>query len=112
MGHQKGALLGQTPALPTNIRLGWKGLSGTNTLAYYEKPKITCIKSFIILAPDVILNLNFCPNYFSFFIWVKNSLFFTVLVFYDNFIISNQCNKTIQQPYQGLKNLKKDCSLK
>jgi hypothetical protein len=21
---------------PTNIRLGWKGLPGTNTLAYYE----------------------------------------------------------------------------
>ncbi len=29
--HLKGALLGQTPALPTNIRLGWKSLSGTNT---------------------------------------------------------------------------------
>jgi hypothetical protein len=24
------------PALPTNIRLDWKGLPGTNTLAYYE----------------------------------------------------------------------------
>jgi hypothetical protein len=23
-------------ALPTNIRLGWKGLPGTNTLSYYE----------------------------------------------------------------------------
>ncbi len=24
-------------ALPANIRLGWKGLPGTNTLAYYEQ---------------------------------------------------------------------------
>jgi hypothetical protein len=23
---------------PTNIRLGWKGLAGTKTLAYYENP--------------------------------------------------------------------------
>ncbi len=25
-------------ALPANIRLGWKGLPETNTLAYYENP--------------------------------------------------------------------------
>jgi hypothetical protein len=25
-----------SPALLTNIRLGWKGLPGTNTLAYYK----------------------------------------------------------------------------
>ncbi len=25
-------------ALPTNIRLVWKGVPGTNTLAYYENP--------------------------------------------------------------------------
>jgi hypothetical protein len=25
-------------ALPTNIRLGRRGLPGTNTLAYYENP--------------------------------------------------------------------------
>jgi hypothetical protein len=28
--------LGQALVLPTNIRLGWKGLPGTSTLAYYE----------------------------------------------------------------------------
>jgi hypothetical protein len=28
----KGALLGQTPASPTDIRLAWRGLPGTNTL--------------------------------------------------------------------------------
>ncbi len=33
-------------ALPTN-RLGWKGLPGTNTLAYYEKILITAVTSFI-----------------------------------------------------------------
>jgi hypothetical protein len=26
------------PALLANIRLGWKGLPGTNNLAYYENP--------------------------------------------------------------------------
>jgi hypothetical protein len=30
-------LLARLLALPTNIRLGWKGLPGTNALAYYEK---------------------------------------------------------------------------
>jgi hypothetical protein len=35
--HIKGSSLkGRLLALPTNIRLGWKGLPGTNTLAYYE----------------------------------------------------------------------------
>jgi hypothetical protein len=29
---------GRLLALPTNIRLGWKGLPGTSTLAYYENP--------------------------------------------------------------------------
>jgi hypothetical protein len=31
--------------LPTNIRLGWKGLLGTNTPAYYENSLITSVKS-------------------------------------------------------------------
>ncbi len=34
--HLKGALLSQTQVSPANIRLGWKGLPGTHTLAYYE----------------------------------------------------------------------------
>ncbi len=43
-------------ALPTNMRLGWKDLPRTNTLAYYENPYITVVKRFIGLAPvaDVI----------------------------------------------------------
>jgi hypothetical protein len=36
--HLKGASLGWGPALPTNIRLGLKGLPGTSALAYYENP--------------------------------------------------------------------------
>jgi hypothetical protein len=36
--HLKGASLGYAPALPANIRLGWKSLPGTNALAYYENP--------------------------------------------------------------------------
>jgi hypothetical protein len=35
--HLKGALLGKTLALSANIRQGWKGLPGTNTIAYYKK---------------------------------------------------------------------------
>jgi hypothetical protein len=34
--HLKGASLGLALALHTNIRLGWKGLLRTNTLAYYD----------------------------------------------------------------------------
>jgi hypothetical protein len=45
-------LLGRPPALPTNIRLGWKGLPGTNALAYYKNLLITASKSFIRFAPE------------------------------------------------------------
>ena len=34
--HMKGASLGQTLALPANIRLGWKGLPRTNALASFK----------------------------------------------------------------------------
>ncbi len=34
----------------TNIRLGWKGLPGTNALAYHEKAQLTAVKSFITMA--------------------------------------------------------------
>jgi hypothetical protein len=37
-------------ALPANNTLGWKGLPGTNTLAYYENPLITEEKRFITFA--------------------------------------------------------------
>jgi len=35
-------------ALPTNIRLGWKGLTVTNALAYCGTELITAVKSFIV----------------------------------------------------------------
>jgi hypothetical protein len=37
------------PALPASNRLGWKGLPGANTLAYYEHSLIAAVKSFITL---------------------------------------------------------------
>jgi hypothetical protein len=30
--------------LPANIRLGWRGLPGTNDLAYYKNLQITAVK--------------------------------------------------------------------
>ncbi len=53
MKHLSGAqLYGRLLALPTNIRLGWKGLPGTNALAYYEKAQLTAIKCITTLATD------------------------------------------------------------
>jgi hypothetical protein len=40
--------------LPANIGLGWKGLPGTNTSAYYQNLQITAVISFIVQAPEVI----------------------------------------------------------
>jgi len=34
----KDASLGHAPALPANIKLGCKGLPGTNILGYFENP--------------------------------------------------------------------------
>jgi len=42
-------------ALPTNIRLGWKGLPGTNALAYFEKSQLTAVQSFITLATGILM---------------------------------------------------------
>ncbi len=44
-------LYGRLLALPTNNRLGWKGLSGANTVAYHLRRK----KSFITWAPGANL---------------------------------------------------------
>jgi hypothetical protein len=73
----KGALVRSTPVLTTNIRLGWKGLPGTSTLAYYKHSKITTVKSFITFGSDeceklevrnlynfIFLILNLPPNVF------------------------------------------------
>jgi len=51
MKHNLGVpVLGRLLALLTNIRLGWKGLPGTSSLAYWGHSKITGLKSFIALA--------------------------------------------------------------
>ncbi len=39
--------------MPTDIRLGWKGLPRTNALAYCEKSQLTAVKCFITLAPGI-----------------------------------------------------------
>jgi hypothetical protein len=52
MRHLSGALL-RLLALPTNTILRWKGLPGTNTLAYYGNPKITAVISFMIQTPGL-----------------------------------------------------------
>jgi hypothetical protein len=52
VGKARAPLVFPDLALPANIRLGWKGLPGTNTLAYYKNPLITAVKSFIVQAPD------------------------------------------------------------
>ncbi len=57
--YLKGASLGPSPALPANTRLNWKGLPGTNTLAYYGNPNITAVIIFMIQAPEYLEN-NHC----------------------------------------------------
>jgi hypothetical protein len=50
MKHLSGSpLYGRLLASPANIRLGWKRLAETNTLAIYENLQITAVKSFIVL---------------------------------------------------------------
>ncbi len=39
-------------ALPTNIRLDWKGLPGPNTLADYENSELSAVKSFHNTGPS------------------------------------------------------------
>ncbi len=46
---------------PANIRLGRKGLPGTNALTHYENSLITVVKRFITLAPDSSSCLWFDP---------------------------------------------------
>ncbi len=54
--HLKGASpQGRLLAFPTDIRLGWKGLPATNTVAYQEHLYVTAVKCFITSAGGVIL---------------------------------------------------------
>ena len=59
MNHLSDApLKGRLLASPTNIRLGWKGLLGTNTLAYDKNTYITAVKSFKVGAYPLALPTN------------------------------------------------------
>ncbi len=52
--------LSGAPLLPTNIILGCKGFTGTNTLAYNQHSYCMAMKSFITLGPGVnVLNFFF-----------------------------------------------------
>ncbi len=101
MEHLKVSSCGSAPALSTNIRLGWKGLPGKNALAYFEKSKLTAVKSFITLTPrshqrmhlkqllsliidleplvPATIRLNQPPEGISFVIFILNS-FLSVIV--------------------------------
>jgi hypothetical protein len=58
-----GLALGLTP----NIRLGWKRLSWTNSLGYYENFVSYGQKSFITLAPGLnVIKLFYAPNLLMF----------------------------------------------
>ncbi len=48
---------GKLPALPTNIRLGWKQVEVANTLAYYDTTTIIAAKSFIVHVPGFMILL-------------------------------------------------------
>jgi hypothetical protein len=47
-------------ALPTNIRLGWKGQLVTKTVTYYVHSSIQAVKSFITLGPGANVIKLFC----------------------------------------------------
>jgi hypothetical protein len=49
-------------ALFTDIKLGWKGLPGTSTLAFSKKLLIADVKSFITLARGPMLFNYYARN--------------------------------------------------
>ncbi len=51
--------LEQAPALPANIRLWWKQLKVTNTLAYYRTGSITDVKCVTVQGCGVYAIANF-----------------------------------------------------
>ncbi len=51
MESQKRAPLWLAPTLPETIVQVWKWMQVANILAYYDKVKITAVKSFIVQAP-------------------------------------------------------------
>jgi hypothetical protein len=56
--HLKVASLRLALALFTNIRPSWKGLPGTNTLAYCEKSKLMAVNYKTFLSSSMTLGQN------------------------------------------------------
>ncbi len=48
----------QHPSVPTNIILGWKGLPGTNTLAYYEASVVAQDSCFPTLVSNMCSSIE------------------------------------------------------
>ncbi len=59
-------------ALPTNVRLGRKWLTVTNTLAYYGTESITALKSFIAKARGPRLTICAALKLFDLDFWTKD----------------------------------------
>jgi hypothetical protein len=55
----EGASLGYALVLPVNLRLSWKRLTVTNTLAYYTVIVFTAAKSFIVKGTSRLLRTLF-----------------------------------------------------
>jgi hypothetical protein len=53
--------IGKAIALPSNIRLGWKGLPGKNTLAYYKLSENYRRIMFCNICPS-FTKLGICPK--------------------------------------------------
>jgi hypothetical protein len=71
------SLYGRLLALTTNIRLGLKGLLGTNTLAYYEHSLIMDAKCFITFGQgDFICIIKILSKYWLREQWGKKTFFF------------------------------------
>ncbi len=51
---------------PANNRLGWEGLTWTNTLAFYGQSQIMDVKSFKTLAPERSVSRDECTSLFIF----------------------------------------------
>ncbi len=65
----------KAPAFPMNTILSWKGLPGTNTLAYYKNSLVTAVKSVTTLAARFgteVISSQFL-NYWTDFISVLES---------------------------------------
>ncbi len=61
-----------------NIRLGWKGLTVANALAYYISAKITTVKCFIVHCCLLRVVVNFCKK--SLTATTRTALFYLSLI--------------------------------